>query len=223
MTPRELLDLRKSKGLTQQQLAEHLEVTRLTIANWEKGKYQMPDDLLARITGAQTVERVEKPLVSDKYFKKLAKPFNGVVRTLEHPFWYLGVGSPYRAMLEAAGKQWRELATTRDLIGYTAPTPRQAYDMLLAHGCNAQASYYYIAQRMGYAGIPEPLTAKQQAIAIYRRDWAEFQMRCPDGGWREFEEIYPQHREQRPAEAPGAIDHELKQAFDDAFNPSNGE
>lgn len=41
MSMNKLKELRKEKGLTQQELAEVLGVTKLTIANWENGKHEL--------------------------------------------------------------------------------------------------------------------------------------------------------------------------------------
>ena len=217
MTPEELIALRKSKRLSQQALADMLEVTRLTVANWERGRYKMPDDILARVAGARQVERIEKPLKGDQYYRKVK---NGVTRTLSHPFWYLGVNSPYRKMMEAQGKIWREMATTADLEGYTAPTEEQAYAQLLAAGCDPHASHWYM-NYMGYYRVEKPPAVIAQDLSDYKRDWAEYQKTNPGGGWRDFDALYPQHREQRPHHEPTEEELEqsraMQRALDDAF------
>ena len=55
MLPNGLLAWRKSKGLSQKQLANRLNVTRRTIIRWEQGDTPVPDDMelqLQNITGA---------------------------------------------------------------------------------------------------------------------------------------------------------------------------
>ena len=41
MTPHELKTARLLAGLTQQQLADRMGVTRLTVSNWENGKHKI--------------------------------------------------------------------------------------------------------------------------------------------------------------------------------------
>ena len=40
MTPRQIINLRKALGLTQQQLADQLAANRPTVARWEAGRHQ---------------------------------------------------------------------------------------------------------------------------------------------------------------------------------------
>jgi len=40
MTPRQIINLRKALGLTQQQLANQLAANRPTVARWEAGRHQ---------------------------------------------------------------------------------------------------------------------------------------------------------------------------------------
>jgi DNA-binding transcriptional regulator YiaG len=40
MTPRQIIQLRKTLGLTQQQLADLIAANRPTVARWEAGKHQ---------------------------------------------------------------------------------------------------------------------------------------------------------------------------------------
>ena len=46
MTPDEFRKIRKAARMTQAQMAEHLGKSRLTINNWETGKYAIPVDVL---------------------------------------------------------------------------------------------------------------------------------------------------------------------------------
>ncbi len=54
--------LRKSRGLTQEELAEHIGVSRQTIAMWEIGK-RLPTDSVAVLT-ARFLELDEEELLS---------------------------------------------------------------------------------------------------------------------------------------------------------------
>lgn len=53
MTPAELMVLRKQHGLTQAEFGAQLEpsVSRLTVSNWERGRFAIPHDLAARMAG----------------------------------------------------------------------------------------------------------------------------------------------------------------------------
>jgi DNA-binding transcriptional regulator YiaG len=51
MTPRQIVQLRKSLGLTQQQLADLIAANRPTVARWETGKHQPRGVYLKGFTG----------------------------------------------------------------------------------------------------------------------------------------------------------------------------
>lgn len=50
MSPEEFRKIRKAARMTQAQMATHLGVSRLTINNWETGKFRIPDDALDTLT-----------------------------------------------------------------------------------------------------------------------------------------------------------------------------
>lgn len=67
MTPQELRRIRKNLSLTQEQLAERLGVTRVTIARWETGARRIPE-LAARL-----VKRIETEIRAKRGKPKRSK------------------------------------------------------------------------------------------------------------------------------------------------------
>lgn len=71
--------LRKKKGLSQEELASHLNVVRQTISKWEKG-YSVPDaDMLAKLSNVLEVSanellgaKIESPEEKDRLANELA-------------------------------------------------------------------------------------------------------------------------------------------------------
>lgn len=65
MTPDELMLMRRQKGLTQAEFGASLipPVSRLTVSNWERGRFAIPHDLVVRM--AQTIS-TNKPTKQDK-------------------------------------------------------------------------------------------------------------------------------------------------------------
>src|SRR6266699_1623672 len=63
MTPAELKAIRKAAGLTQAEFGKRIGtdgVSRLTVANWESGKYRIPSDIAARL-GANGLVTAKEP------------------------------------------------------------------------------------------------------------------------------------------------------------------
>jgi len=52
----QLIDVRKKKGMSQQQLADFLGVSRNSIANWESGRSKTPPDVIGRMNDERGVE-----------------------------------------------------------------------------------------------------------------------------------------------------------------------
>lgn len=226
MTPKQLFDTRKALGMTQQEMADALDVTRLTVANWEKAKYHMPEDKRAIVLNMTVAPKqiAEKELKGDRYYTKLSGNL-GLIRTLNHPFWYLGVGSPYREKMEAEGKTWREPATTKDLEGYTTPTPDQAYQQLLAAGCNDRKSYWYITSRLRYP-LPFPMPALPNSDEAFNR--AHNAWLLEHGTLAGFWEAHPQHHDKKETHEPQTSEEikkglQLQKELDDAFTFNKGD
>jgi len=53
MTAQELREARQSLGFTQQQLADHLGVSRVTVARWETGAWPVPPMVAIAMKGMQ--------------------------------------------------------------------------------------------------------------------------------------------------------------------------
>lgn len=84
-------ELRKEKGLSQEQLAQLLHVTRQTVSAWERDRAQPSLDTLRQIAGALQVEE-ERLLYGGKggrrprYRKVSFWPILGIL-----PLWYVGI------------------------------------------------------------------------------------------------------------------------------------
>ena len=59
--PKNIKRLRQQAGLTQEQLAEKLFVTRQTVSLWENGKTQPDIETLERIAACCTAETAREP------------------------------------------------------------------------------------------------------------------------------------------------------------------
>lgn len=189
-----LKDIRKARGMTQAEMAEELGVSRKSYINWEHGTYRVPKEAEAKLAAFTSQPKRVKLLEGHPFYKWDNKHKGTQIRQLAHPFWYLDVHSPYRRLIEAADLTWNErAATTADLEGYAAPTPEQAFAQLIANKVSESDAHAFITRRMGYR-LPD-LPVVETPLTQYQRDWAEYQRLNPNGGWRLFEELYPQHRE----------------------------
>ena len=71
MTPDAFKILRKQSKLTQAQLATRLGVSRLTVHNWESGRFAMPVDIVPRLSTANVLAPAHDP--ADKASAKRVK------------------------------------------------------------------------------------------------------------------------------------------------------
>lgn len=151
MTPDDFRKIRKAAGLTQAEMAAKIGKSRQTVINWEAKVYALPDDILDQLAkvGFAKENTTSKPLAGEPWLIKVK--VGGFQRQLCHPFWYLGVDSPYYRKLMAAepGKRFRQTLMS-DLDGFTEPTPQQAYDQLIAAGCDPESCRTFIEARGHY-------------------------------------------------------------------------
>ncbi len=80
---KKLIELRKSKKLSQEQLAEKINVTRQTISNWENGKFYPDIDALVRISKYFNISLDDLLNYDDKVLKYL-KDSTDVVKSNKH-------------------------------------------------------------------------------------------------------------------------------------------
>lgn len=80
---KKLIELRKNKKLSQEQLAEEINVTRQTISNWENGKFYPDIDALVRISKYFNISLDDLLNYDDKVLKHL-KDSTDVVKSNKH-------------------------------------------------------------------------------------------------------------------------------------------
>lgn len=148
MTPAEFKVIRKNYKLTQEQMAKQLGVSRLTVFNWEKGKFAIPADIVERLAGANLAAPAQQAEASATVtLAKHPQCFwvesgkNGrTARTLAHPRWWCGPGSPFEGLCknpaerDAFAAEYAKPATVLELKAYTPLTAQQAYDIMIARG-----------------------------------------------------------------------------------------
>lgn len=66
MHPSELISRRKKLGLTQAQLAKHLEVEENTVGRWERGERTIPMSGVLRVM----LDHLDQELVRERYEKR---------------------------------------------------------------------------------------------------------------------------------------------------------
>lgn len=154
VTPLELKTIRKLHMLTQAELAKLLDVTALTISNWERGRFAIPGDLAKRLAAAnlrapaqeKAAQTIVTALSAPQCYRPADSKHEGVWRTLAHPKWWCGVRSPFSKL--CTPEQWEAIdqrATMAELAVYIPPTPQQAFDLMVARGIPANDAADYLA------------------------------------------------------------------------------
>jgi transcriptional regulator with XRE-family HTH domain len=155
MTPSELKVIRKNYKLTQEGMAKQLGVSRLTVFNWEKGKFAIPADIVDRLAKADLAAPAQQAdavkaigAQSHPHLYWIESGRNGrPVRKLAHPRWWCGPGSPFERL--CSREQWNaecsKLTTAIDLKTYIPPTPQQAYEIMVARGISDKDARDHLA------------------------------------------------------------------------------
>ena len=217
MSPEEFKKIRKAARLTQAQMAEHLGVSRKTVVNWENEIFSIPDNALDTLTekGVSPVAGEAAP-VTLKSHPHLFSNFHGKIRQRnhQHPHWWTLVLRNYMTDAQKAVAD-AIVTTTADLE--TVWTPERAVVFTMAFVGKSRVDAENICRG---AGFDVPMT--ETAHSAYQQDWARYQEIHPGGGWRDFEEMFPQHREHKATREPTAEETaeslRIQQALNSAFN-----
>jgi DNA-binding XRE family transcriptional regulator len=222
--------LRKQYGLTQAEIAEVVEASRQAVIKWEKGLHPIPNDvedkLLAANLAAPAAKKNATKIINagthPACYHALPTHKGSHARTLLHPKWWAGVGSPFVKLVSEA--EWRQVdagATVLDLAAYVAPTVEQAHEIMVSRGITFKDASRYL-EYMGYS-LPEHLkivpTAEQVKNARYNAGLAEWNASHPDEpGWRHFEAAKPEYRDAPATGEPlVSFDPSLLEELDAAF------
>lgn len=220
MTPLELHAIRKQYELSQEDFGKALGVSRLTVYNWEKGKFALPDDIDERLLSAnlaapaakKTASKIITSVTHPTCYRELATHRGAFVRTLNHPKWWCGSGSPFAAL--CSDNEWKAIdqrATVHDLATYITPTIEQAHALMVSRGITFEVASAHLVY-MGYT-LPQHLqVAVDPELVAQREHFSQ-----PGATLPGFYEKYPQYKPKH-AQATGEIDPILKQAFDTAFD-----
>lgn len=165
MTPAEFKVIRKNYKLTQGEMAEQLGVSRLTVFNWEKGKFALPADIVERLAKANLAAPAQQAEASKvvciathpQCFHVQSGKHALSWRNLNHPRWWAGVSSPFERFVDAPTwqKEWERMATVAEYKAYVPPTPEQALAIMVARGIPDADARQYLTT-MGYPGYSAP-------------------------------------------------------------------
>lgn len=158
--------LRKGYGKSQDEIAKMLDKSRLTIINWESGKYRIPADigeqlLKAGIALPAASAASQKPVCAKTHPHLYTKigPDN-YVRNHLHPHWYVTNTTLARYLTEEQQAQAKAFVTLPEHVeGHTPMTGPQAVAFLQSLGVPENAARY-TAEKTGFsiAGMPATIT-----------------------------------------------------------------
>lgn len=203
MTPEEFRKMRKAARMTQAQMAERLDVSRKTIVNWETGVFSIPDAALDTLT-EKGVAAAPEPIkaLDEKTNPEMFNPLprgartKGVVRNHRHPHWW--TRSLWNYMTKAQQAAAGAIASTTDDAKNIVWTPERAVVFTMNFIKKSREQAEDIVRGAGFALPP---SGKALDHAQYLADRETYKKIDPDGGWRGFEEMFPQYRERTaPAE-----------------------
>lgn len=149
MTPDELRLIRQRHRLSQEAFGELLNVTRVTVCNWERGKTPIPAKALEHLAcvelpNADNGAMCTPKTAPDAYRRFTAGRSHYYARTLRHPRWYLGASCPLRHAAEAVGHT-DSRATLAEYAAHVAPTPQQVVAWCRSVGADDKATRKWLA------------------------------------------------------------------------------
>jgi Helix-turn-helix len=218
MSPEEFRRIRKAARMTQAQIAERLGVSRVTIVNWEAGKFNIPDTVLDILTDKGIAPEPDTRPVTPKTHPHLYRPHhvlkNVVCRTHEHPHWFVYCGPLRYHMTPEQIAHCESLVTLIEHVESVKWTPERAvafimqFDKPNVRTRMSRAIAQRIAHDTGFAvDVPvDPYLVAQQE-----------HFRDPSATLESFYAAYPRFKPVQE-QATGEIDPELKNDLDNAFN-----
>lgn len=218
MSPEEFRRIRKAARMTQAQMAERLDVSRVTIVNWEAGKFNIPDTALDILNDRGIAPEPDTRRVDAKTHPDLYRPGtvlkNTVTRTHRHPHWFVYCTALKYHMTDAQIAHCESIVTLPEHVDTVKWTPELAvafimqFDKPNVRTRMSRERAERIAHDVGFAiAIPvDPYLVAQQE-----------HFRDPNATLESFHLAYPQFKPAAP-QGIGEVDPVLKAELDAAFN-----
>ena len=212
MTPEEFRRIRKAARMTQAQMATRLGVSRLTISNWEAGRYAIPETALDTLTerGIAPAPAEHKPIIPathpELYDPSIVK--GGFTRNHKHPHWF---------------------ARNSRLAHYLSQAQRDAFEQMIAYPDDIEKLKWDGDKAVAFMvnlGVPETAAKDIAADAGFKvtidRDpylvaQQAFFREHPLATIEQFLDAHPEFKPAEP-EMAGETDPAIRQALDAVFN-----
>jgi len=211
MTPDEFKKIRKAARMTQAQMADRLEVSRVTVGNWESGRFAIPEGALDTLTekGVAPTPEPDKPVNPTTHPHFYCPAPRGskagtFQRTHKHPHWW--TQSLWNYLTPAQQVYARTIITTMADADSMVWTPERAIMFTMALTGKTRDEASEICRRAGF-DIPTPL------IDTFNR--AHNAWLAQHGSLAGFYDAHPQF--ERPV-IESKPDHNLLTALDAAFS-----
>lgn len=164
MTPRELKSLRQALGLTQEQLAERLKTTRMTITRYECGTHQIPGSVevaLAHLAGSREIPLVGVVAAGD--------PIEPVLQAerVDVPASMLRAGDHFALKIKGTSMQDDGILPDDVVVVHKQETARNGQTVIALVNGDATIKRYY---RKDVHIELHPANAERQPILVHPSD-----------------------------------------------------